>query len=389
MVEDTMLFDLNIDKSNWLPVKFGDVVREIRESSGNPEADGLHRIIGLEHIDPENIHLIRWGELADSITFSRIFRKGQVLFGKRRSYLKKAALAGFDGICSGDIIVMEAKEDLLPELLPFLVCNDKFFDHAVKTSAGSLSPRTKFKDLAEFEVLLPPIEQQAELAELLWAGDEMVESSKILNVQLETAKNAFFKNSFRSSEGDEIRFSDLLNINPTIPKSGIDPNINVSFVTMADVTEDGYISTKETRKLAEVKKAFTYFAENDILFAKITPCMENGKGAIATDLTSLIGYGSTEFHVLRPLLDSDLYFCFFLTQMPFFRKKAEQHMTGSAGQKRVPSDFFSTFRFIAPEAEKRHEIGKVTLEMEKNLQQVKSQIKFSQQLQKSIINQIF
>jgi type I restriction enzyme S subunit len=333
------------------------------------------------------------GELTDEYlgpAFIRKFEKGDVLYGSRRTYLRKVAVADFDGITSNTTFVINAKPKVLnPDLLPFIMLSEGFAQNSIKNSKGSVNPYINWKDIGGYEFLLPQIEQQAELAELLWACDEMIENNKVLKSKLETAKIAFFKTNFQCSDGDEIRFSDLLNVNPTLPKNSLDPNVNVSFVTMADVTEDGYISAKETRRLADVKKAFTYFAEKDILFAKITPCMENGKGAIATDLTNLIGYGSTEFHVLRPILYSDLHFCFFLTQMPFFRKKAEQHMTGSAGQKRVPSDFFSTFKFKAPKAEKREEIGKITLELEKSLQQVKSQIKVLQQLRKSSINQIF
>lgn len=167
-----MEFELN--KSDWKPVTFGDVVQEVRQSTKDPVADGIERVVGLEHIEPECIHLRDWASIEEETTFTKTFRKGHVLFGRRRAYLKKAALAEFDGICSGDITVMEAKEDLIPELLPFLVCNDKFFDYAVQHSAGGLSPRTKFKDLANYEFLLPPKDQQAKLAELLWAADDVI-----------------------------------------------------------------------------------------------------------------------------------------------------------------------------------------------------------------------
>lgn len=169
-----MSAELQLDKSDWKPVTFGDVVKEVQKSTKNPGADGIERVVGLEHIESECIHLRNWASIEEETTFTKTFRKGHVLFGRRRAYLKKAAVAEFDGICSGDITVMEAKKGLLLELLPFLVCNDKFFDYAVQHSAGGLSPRTKFKDLANFDFLLPPKDQQAKLAELLWAADGVV-----------------------------------------------------------------------------------------------------------------------------------------------------------------------------------------------------------------------
>ena len=145
------LRDFTIDKSDWTPVRFGDIAYEPKESVKDAAAAGIKHVVGLEHIDSEDIHLRRYASTEESTTFTKKFDAGDVLFGRRRAYLKKAAKADFSGICSGDIIVMRAKEKLLPELLPFIVNNDKFFDFAIKHSAGGLSPRVKFKNLAEYE----------------------------------------------------------------------------------------------------------------------------------------------------------------------------------------------------------------------------------------------
>lgn len=159
MIDLELIENFSIDKSDWVTVKFGDIVYEPKESVKDPIAEGIEHVVGLEHIDSEDIHLRRSASIEESTTFTKRFRKGDVLFGRRRAYLKKAAKAEFDGICSGDITVMRANEELLlPELLPFIVNNDKFFDYAIEYSAGGLSPRVKFKDLAKHEFLLPLIE---------------------------------------------------------------------------------------------------------------------------------------------------------------------------------------------------------------------------------------
>lgn len=159
----------------WRWTRFGDVVREMRKTTKDPESDGFTRIVGLDHLDSESLPLRRWNELADlpdGTSFTRIFRAGQVLFGKRRAYQRKVAVADFDGVCSSDILVFEPATDaLLPEFLPFLVQSDGFFDHALGTSAGSLSPRTKWQELARFEFPLPPAPQQRLRVELLAAAD--------------------------------------------------------------------------------------------------------------------------------------------------------------------------------------------------------------------------
>ena len=142
-------------------VKLGDVALESRETykgdkSGMP-------IVGLEHITPGEVTLSNWDTDTDN-TFTKRFRKGDMLFGRRRAYLKKAAQAPFDGICSGDITVIRAKEDLLsPELLPFIIQNDNLFDFAVGKSAGSLSPRVKWDNLKNYTFELPSMEEQQKL----------------------------------------------------------------------------------------------------------------------------------------------------------------------------------------------------------------------------------
>ena len=163
-------------KPGWLRVKFGDVVRLSKARSQDPLADGIERYVGLEHLEPGDLRIRSWGSVADGVTFTSVFQPGQVLFGKRRAYQRKVAVADFSGVCSGDIYVLETKDAqvLLPELLPFVCQTDAFFDHAVGTSAGSLSPRTNWTSLASYEFLLPPPEEQENIAFLLASSDEYI-----------------------------------------------------------------------------------------------------------------------------------------------------------------------------------------------------------------------
>lgn len=159
-------------KPGWKRVKFGEVVRLGKERC-DPVADGIERYIGLEHVEPGDLRVRTWGDVSDGTTFTTRVRPGHVLFGKRRAYQRKVAVADFDAVCSGDIYVFESANParLLPELLPFLCQTDAFFDHAVGTSAGSLSPRTNWTSLAEFEFALAPLAEQARTASMFnaWA----------------------------------------------------------------------------------------------------------------------------------------------------------------------------------------------------------------------------
>jgi type I restriction enzyme S subunit len=177
------------DRTGWTRVRFGDVVENFAETC-DPDAVGLDRFIAMEHLEPGSLHVRSWGNVADGTTFTRRCRPGQVLFGKRRAYQRKVAVAEFEAVVSGDIYVFAPKDPnhLLPELLPFLCMSERFFEHAIGTSAGSLSPRTNWSSLATFEFDLPPLDQQRRIADILWALNLSENAINTLEEQIKTAK---------------------------------------------------------------------------------------------------------------------------------------------------------------------------------------------------------
>jgi len=179
------IFNHNEDFGTLLPKEkkhvehFGKVAKNIQKSDFNPLENGLTRFVGLEHIITDNLNITSWGNIADGTTFTKTFKTGQILFGKRRAYLKKVAVANFAGLCSGDILVFDAIEKkLLPELLPYLMQNDAFFEYAVKNSAGSISPRAKWQDLVNFQFYLPNLEIQPRLVSLFKKIDNTIEQTR-------------------------------------------------------------------------------------------------------------------------------------------------------------------------------------------------------------------
>jgi type I restriction enzyme S subunit len=149
--------------------------------------------------------------------------------------------------------------------------------------------------------------------------------------------------------------AELAEVNPYVDLAGLRPDTPVSFIPMADVSESGGWLRRQERRLADVRVGYTPFAEGDVLFAKITPCMENGKGAHAVGLRSRIGFGSTEFHVLRARPPNAPRFIFHWLQTRSARQKAIAYMGGSAGQQRVQAEFFAHFEIpcIGPEDQER------------------------------------
>ncbi|RMH78112.1 MAG: restriction endonuclease subunit S [Calditrichaeota bacterium] len=182
-------------KNGWKLVQFGDVVRLNKDRIADPAAAGIERYVGLEHITPEDLRIRNWGLVAEGTTFTNHFKPGQVLFGKRRAYQRKVAVADFEGVCSSDIYVFESKDPdvLRPELLPFICQSEGFYQHAVQTSAGSLSPRTNWKHLAAYEFPLPPLDEQRRIAELLWAVEDAIEKYTQFITSLIAIKLALMK----------------------------------------------------------------------------------------------------------------------------------------------------------------------------------------------------
>ena len=177
-------------------MKLGDIARESRETHKGDKTD--IPIVGLEHLISGELRFNDYEVNTDN-TFTKVFHKGQILFGRRRAYLKKAAVAEFDGICSGDITVIEAipgKVDA--RLLPFIIQNDRLFDFAVSRSAGGLSPRVKWEHLADYEFELPSIEEQRVLADKLWAAYELKEAYK----KMIAATDEMVKSQFIEMFGD-------------------------------------------------------------------------------------------------------------------------------------------------------------------------------------------
>lgn len=155
--------------------------------------------------------------------------------------------------------------------------------------------------------------------------------------------------------------SDICDINPRVDKSAIDQSQLVSFVPMHAVeAENGRIDVSATRPFGEVKQGYTPFRTGDILFAKITPCMENGKMAIVPRMPSEYGFGSTEFHVLRALCGVEPSFIYHIVSNQGFRYLAEHHMTGAVGQKRVPASLLSDHPVAVPPLnEQRRIVAKI------------------------------
>ena len=217
--------------------------------------------------------------------------------------------------------------------------------------SGSKYKEINTKIISEFAIPLPPLDIQQQIVteceaidvEMVMAQGDIAHAAR----ELERIKTEVFSRGFT-----EKKVSDCALVNPSKTEiKFVDENTLVSFVEMASVNEAGFINRKEDRFLKDLKKgSYTYFKEGDIIIAKITPCMENGKCAYATNLTNGLGMGSSEFHVIRANEKVVLgKYIFALLNREIVRKEAEKNMTGSSGHRRVPASFYENYHIPVPD----------------------------------------
>lgn len=191
---------LNLDKSTWQRVKFGEVIQSVTDRVDDPSEAGVERYVGLEHLVPGVLTVQRWDDPSKVSAQKLLFKPGDVIFGRRRAYQKKVARADFEGICSAHALVLRAipgKVD--PDFLPVFLSSDYFLDRAVGISVGSLSPTVNWRDLKVQEFDLPPLDQQKRIADLLWALEDHAASLRTVMEANGSASSDFFGVSLQES----------------------------------------------------------------------------------------------------------------------------------------------------------------------------------------------
>ncbi|MHB8280216.1 MAG: N-6 DNA methylase, partial [Candidatus Humimicrobiaceae bacterium] len=288
--------------------------------------------------------------------------KPLVVFGDHTcavKYLEQPFAQGADGIK-----IIKTHDELLPKYLYFYLRSKP-----VETDGY----KRHFSKLKETKIPLPPLEVQKEIVEQIEVKQKTIEAAKAVIENLQRERR-YFGQSLRKLEGVEwVELEKICEINPKKLELK-DKDFEVSFVPMADVSEQNYyFEPKQTKRISEVYKGYTYFAENDVLLAKITPCFENGKSAIARKLKNGIGFGSTEFIVFRANNKTIPEWIYSFIANTRFIDEGKNHMSGSAGQRRLNIDFVLKYKIPVPsleiqkqivaEAEKEQEIIKANKQL--------------------------
>ncbi len=245
-------------------------------------------------------------------------------------------------------------------------------------------------DLVNIPIPLPPLPRQRQIAAILDRADALRQKDRQLLAYYDKLAQSLFMDLF----GDYIlngtvSLDEVVEVNPKRSAAKLSDDLEVSFVPMNCVGEKGEFDSSHMRKLKDVKIGFTYFSEGDVLFAKITPCMENGKGAIAKNLLNGVGFGSTEFHVLRPTKLARPDFIYFLLAQKNLRQFARSNMSGSAGQQRVPTNFFNKVKISVPPLPLQTHFATIIEGIERQKALVRQQITASEQLFQRLLQDAF
>ena len=301
-------------------------------------------------------HLTAKGRDAANLT---MLPEGTVLFSTRAP-IGKVAIVGKEMCCNQGFKNFICSEKL----------NNVFLYYTLKLKKDylcSLGTGTTFKELSKrtvesLKVAVPPIELQNQFETIYNQAD------KSGFVSLKSQFIEMFGNPLASIQKYPLKkLGECCKLNPRRPSLDLEDTDKVSFVPMPSVSENGYLQDVIDEEYGKVKKGFTYFKNNDVLFAKITPCMENGKGAIAEGLTNNIGMGSTEFHVLRPIEGkSNPFWLLALTRLPIFRERATKNMSGTGGQKRVPATYLENFMVGLPPIEEQNRFENIFNQADKS-----------------------
>ena len=340
--------------------KLRTLVKEYSERNRRNNCSAVYSVTNSHGFMPSIDYFFKEVFSKDLSTY-KIVRRGMIAYNPSRINVGSVAVqrAKETVIVSPLYVVFSVDENkMLPEFLTYFLHSDTGLQQIAAHTSGSVRDSLKFGALQDIEINLYSIEEQREIIAKLQKVDDLLECQRTVLKRLDDLVKSQFIEMFGNIGEDTkgwglVALDECCELNPKKSREvRLKAGIEVSFIPMPAVSEDGVIDCSVVKQYEQVQTGFTYFAENDVLFAKITPCMENGKGAIARGLKNGLGFGSTEFHILRPLNGvCNPAWLYALTTFTKFRHDAAKKMTGSAGQRRVPASFLATYKVSVPPIE--------------------------------------
>ena len=386
--------ELKIDKSAWVSVTLGEVAFEVSDRIDAPAESEYDRFVGLEHFVSGEVKIQQWESTRSLVSAAKAFRKGDVLFARRNAYLRRASMVDFDGCCSGDAYVLrENNEVIVPGLLPFIVNSKSLWDFANSNAAGTMSKRVKWKDLANYEFLLPPKDQQSEIAELLWALDSKKESQSSLAKSADTllqvkSSNLIWGSQFQFealrsyTDGAKLSFTDGDWI-----ESKDQAEDGIRLLQLADIGIGTFLdkSSKFISDETFVRLKCHEIHEGDILIARMPEPI--GRACVMPKLQKR-AITAVDVCVMKVAESHDTSFVEFLLNSREFLQKANSLASGTTRQ-RVSRSNLEKIKVPKPHYQAQVEIERELSLLKSTSAEIYEGLALLIQLQSAVIGEIF
>lgn len=352
----------------------------------------------LRYIEPDKLKKFQLQE-GDLLVVKSSGSKTRIISGRTAIFEKKDSKV----FCpSNFLLTLRPNKNLvLPKWLWLYLNSEEAKEFVRKIIGATTYPNIRPVDYLNFEIPLLPLHIQKRIVARIEELFEKIDKAKELREKVKEETEQIFQLTLSQifekakRKWGVKKIGEICSINPSKSElRNLPDNLEVSFIPMSFIDEvSGSIIAQKKKLLGEVKKGYTYFRENDVLFAKITPCMEKGKSAIAKNLINNIGFGSTEFHVLRPLNEVLPEWIYFYIRQPWFRKEAKKYFTGTAGQQRVPQEFLERTEIPLPPLSEQKKIVAYLDDLREKIEKLKklqeNQLKDLEELKKSILEKAF
>jgi restriction endonuclease S subunit len=382
---------MKLRKDNWMKIQIGNLVDELRSTSPNPIKDGYEKYIGFEHIEPENIYLKHFGNLSDGITFNKIFKKNDILFGKIRAYLKKVAVAPIDGICSGDILVLRTKNEniLSQSILPYFLTTQSFLKCAVDSSIGTTLPRTKWQHLSKYEIQLATLEEQKQIVSLFQSIETAIEQVEeqdkdFLNLKNNLLRDLFrerqtFGNYLKETDFETVRFDKVaINISERVEPKKTDLT---TYVGLEHLDADN-LRIERTGTPDDVIGTKLKIYKGDVIFGKRRAYLRK------VAVSHFDGIASAHSMILRANEKNiEKEFLPYFMQSDAFMSRAVQISEGSLSPT-IKNKTLAQQEFLLPKKEKQKELITVFKQFDHTIQQLKQQKTTLRNLKQKLLNEI-
>lgn len=350
--------------STYETIPCGDLMRtDVKSFDPRTKAEDKYELWSIPAYDLGKPEIIYGHEIGSA---KKIVTPGDVLLSKivphiRRSWVVDGRNENILKIASTEWIVFNS-DKVIPHFLQRILTSDPFHNQFMMTLTGVGGSLTRANPKAVSEILipLPPLNIQEEIVAEIQRYQKVIDGAKMV-------VDSYKPQIVMDPEWEMVELGKVCSIDPKKSEvSSLPADMPVSFVPMADLNENQIdFVPKQIKPLGEVIKGYTYFKEDDVLLAKVTPCFENGKAGIAKGLVNGIGFGSSEYYVIRPnenILSTWIYLNIITDE---FRKQGKLNMTGTGGLQRVPRDFVAATLIPLPPVEVQHQlISKIEKELE-------------------------